>query len=109
MLFEALVANKEALGDTVDPQSLEWEYYCTRKNGLLTNDAWGSVYGFTSEKNVVFVPTQFTHPSLAANGDGTYQVRLAGTELEVTLTKTDKFPSQIVLNEGGHRRAVLPG
>lgn len=100
LLFEALVANKEALGDTVDPQSLEWEYYCTGKNGLLTNDAWGSVYGFMSEKKIVFVPTQFTHPSLAANEDGAYQVRLAGTETEVTLTKTDKFPSQIVLNEG---------
>lgn len=100
LLFEALVANKEALGDTVDPQSLEWEYYCTGKKGLLTNDAWGSVYGFTSESKWGFITTTYNHPSLAANEDGTYQVRLAGTETEVTLTKTDKFPSQIVLNGG---------
>ena len=44
ILGQALVAN----ADEVDLQSLEWEYYCTGKNGLLTNDAWGSVNGFTS-------------------------------------------------------------
>ena len=32
-LGQALVAN----ADEVDLQSLEWEYYCTGKNGLLTN------------------------------------------------------------------------
>ena len=103
LLFEALVANKEELGDTVDPQSLNWEYECEGKgglSGLLTNKAWGSVNGFTSETKKLGITTQYTHPSLAANEDGTYQVRLAGTESEVTLTKTDKFPSQIVLNEG---------
>ena len=78
ILAEALVANAQEL----DAQSLEWEYYCTGKNGLLTNDAWGSVNGFTSEKKVVFVPTTFTHPALADNEDRDYQVRLAGTEEE---------------------------
>lgn len=96
LLFEALVVNKEGL----NPQSLEWEYYCTGKNGLLTNDAWGSINGFTSEKNVVFVPTTFTHPALADNGDGNYQIRLAGTTAEVTLTKAAKLSSSITLNEG---------
>lgn len=95
-LGQALVAN----ADEVDLQSLEWEYYCTGKNGLLTNNAWGSVNGFTSERNVVFVPTTFTHPALADNSDGIYQVRLAGTDTEVTLTKAAKLSSSIVLNEG---------
>lgn len=70
------------------------------KNGLLTNDAWGSINGFTSEKKVVFVTTTFTHPALAANKDGSYQVRLAGTTTEVTLTKAAKLDSSITLNGG---------
>lgn len=98
ILFDALVVNP---GDDVDPQSLEWEYYCTGKNGLLTNDAWGSVNGFTSEKKVVFVPTTFTHPALADSSDGTYQVRIAnGGSNEVTLTKQSKYTSEIELDEG---------
>lgn len=99
-LFEALVSNKDALGEEFDAQSLEWEYYCTGKNGLLTHDAWGSINGFTSERKVVFVPTTFTHPALAANEDDSYQVRLVGTETVVTLTKTAKLSSSITLNEG---------
>ena len=95
ILFDALVVNKEG----VDPQSLKWEYYCTGKNGLLTNDAWGSINGFTSEKKVVFVPTTFTHPALADNSDGSYQVRIAGTDTEVTLSKHAKGSSSIILNE----------
>lgn len=96
ILFNTLVANK----DQVEDESLEWEYYCTGRNGLLTNDAWGSVNGFTSEKKVVFVPTTFTHPALSANEDGNYQVRLAGTTAEVTLHKVAKLSSSITLNEG---------
>ena len=95
ILFDALVVNKEG----VDPQSLEWEYYCTGKNGLLTNDAWGSINGFTSEKKIVFVPTTFTHPALADNSDGSYQVRIAGTDTVVTLSKHAKGSSSIILNE----------
>ena len=95
LLCQALVAN----ADQVDAQSLEWEYYCTGKNGLLTNDAWGSVNGFTSEKKVVFVPTTYTHPALQTNKDGNYQVRLKDSADEVTLTKAAKLSSSIVLNE----------
>lgn len=94
ILSKALIANYDQVG------TQEWEYYCTGKNGLLTNDAWGSIDGFTSKKKVVFVPTPFTHPALANNEDGTYQVRLAGTEAEVTLTKAAKLSSSITLNEG---------
>ena len=97
ILFDALVV--DANGKTA--QELEWEYYCTGKNGLLTNDAWGSINGFTSEKKVVFVTTTFTHPALAANEDGSYQVRLAGDSGEgVWLDKKAKGTSSITLNEG---------
>ena len=98
-LGQALVAN----ADEVDLQSLEWEYYCEGKDtstGWTTNEAWGSVNGFTSEKKGVFVTTTYTHPALADNSDGSYQVRLAGTDAEVTLTKAAKNSSSIVLNEG---------
>lgn len=96
ILFNALV--EDSNGKTA--QELDWEYYCEGKNGLLTNDAWGSINGFTSEKKVVFVTTTFTHPALAANEDGSYQVRLASTTAEVTLTKAAKLSSSITLNEG---------
>ena len=95
ILCEALVSN----ADEVETQSLEWEYYCTGKNGLLTNDAWGSVSGFTSEKKVVFVTTTYTHPALAANSDGEYRVQIEGTETEVTLTKASKQESEITLKD----------
>lgn len=95
ILFDALVADKEG----VDPQSLDWEYYCTGKNGLLTNDAWGSVDGFTSDKKGIFGTTTYTHPALADNDDDTYRIRLAGTDTEVTLTKVEKLSSAITLNE----------
>lgn len=95
ILFKALVVDPS----NVDPQSLEWEYYCTGKSGLLTNDAWGSVNGFTSEKTVVFVTTNYTHPALADNSDDEYQVRIEGTETAVTLTKVAKQESEITLKD----------
>lgn len=97
ILAKALIKNWE----DVDVSSIEFEYYCTGKNGLLTNDAWGPIEGFTSEKKVVFVPTTFTHPALADNSDGDYQVRIAGTEeVVVKLTKKSKQDSEIKVNEG---------
>ena len=86
--------------DNVDTSSIEWEYQCEGENGLLKNTAWGSINGFGSNKKVVFVPTNFTHPSLAANSDGSYQVRIKGTTKEVTVTKAAKLKSVIEVNEG---------
>ncbi len=86
--------------DNVDTSSIEWEYQCEGENGLLKNTAWGSINGFKSNKKVVFVPTNFTHPSLAANSDGSYQVRIKGTTKEVTVTKAAKLKSVIEVNEG---------
>lgn len=90
ILGKALVKN----ADRVDLSSLEWEYYCEGKNGLLKNTAWGSIEGFTSETGK-YIKTKYTHPSLAANTDGKYQVRLKGTTTEVTLTKAQKLASAI--------------
>lgn len=93
ILCEALVVN----ADEVNAQDLEWEYYCTGKNGLLTNDAWGPVEGFKSKSWGI----TYTHPALAANSDGTYKVRIAnGGSNEVTLTKQSKQISGIDLDEG---------
>ena len=96
ILFDALVVNKEG----VDPQSLEWEYECTAKSGLSSNTAWGSINGFTIEKKGLFGNIiKFTHPALADNSDGSYQVRLAGSDAAVTLSKHAKGSSSIILNE----------
>ena len=105
-LFEALVSNKDALGEKFDAQSLEWEYYCEgkdNKTGLIKNSAWGSIDGFDSYTggSAWWEPQiTYTHPALADNDDGSYQVRLAGTTAEVTLTKAAKLSSSITLNEG---------
>lgn len=93
ILGKTLVEN----ADQVDLSSLEWEYYCEGKTGLGVsgNESWGSIGGFTSSKKVFLSTVTFTHPSLAANTDGTYKVRLKGTTTEVTLTKTQKLTSAI--------------
>lgn len=96
ILNKALIKNL----DNVDTSKIEWEYQCEGENGLLKNTAWGSINGFESNKKVVFVPTTFTHPSLAANSDGSYQVRIKGTTKEVTVTKAAKLNSAIEVNEG---------
>lgn len=91
ILGKTLVEN----ADQVDLNSLEWEYECKATSGLSSNTAWGSIEGFTSSKKGIFGTTTYTHPSLAANTDGTYKVRLKGTTTEVTLTKTQKLTSAI--------------
>lgn len=90
ILGKALVKN----ADQVDLSSLEWEYYCEGKSGVLKNTAWGSIEGFTSETGK-YIKTKYTHPSLAANTDRKYQVRLKGTTTEVTLNKVQKLTSAI--------------
>lgn len=91
ILCKALVSNVSE----VDAQSLNWEYYCTGKNGLLTNDDWGSIDSFTTKKSFI----TYTHPRLSENGDGEYRIRLAGTTTEVKLYKVEKLSSSITLKE----------
>lgn len=76
-----------------------FEYECEGKSGLLTNTAWGSIGGFTSEKGK-YIKTTYSHPALAKNDDGNYQVRVAGTTAEVTLKKLEKIESSIELKQG---------
>lgn len=92
ILNKALIKNL----DNVDTSSIEWEYQCEGKSGLLKNNAWGSINGFNSKK----IPFTYTHPSLAANRDGSYQVRIKGTNTEATVTKAAKLNSVIEVNEG---------
>lgn len=80
---------------------LKWEYECEgkdNKTGIFPNTAWGSIGGFTSETGK-YVKTTYNHPALAANKDGDYKVRLAGTTAEVTLTKAEKLSSSITLKQ----------
>lgn len=99
ILNKALIKNL----DNVDTSSIEWEYQCEgkSKSGLSKNPAWGSIDGFTSTKKGVFgSETTYTHPSLAANSDGSYQVRIKGNNNVVTVTKFAKLKSDIEVNEG---------
>ena len=84
--------------DNVDTSSIEWEYQCEgkSKSGLSKNTAWGSINGFNSKKT----PFTYTHPSLAANRDGSYQIRIKGNNTVVTVTKFAKLNSAIEVNEG---------
>jgi len=84
--------------DNVDTSSIEWEYQCEgkSKSGISKNTAWGSIRGFNSKKT----PFTYTHPSLAANSDGEYKVRIKDTSTEVTVTKAAKHTSAIEVNEG---------
>ena len=84
--------------DNVDTSRIEWEYQCEGKNGLFPNTAWGSINGFESKKEHGLIT--YTHPSLASNSDGSYQVRIKGTTNEVTVTKAAKLNSNIEVNEG---------
>ena len=92
ILNKALIKNLA----NVDTSNIEWEYQCEGKSGLLKNPAWGSINGFNSKKT----PFTYTHPSLAANSDGSYQVRIKGTTKEVTVTKAAKLNSAIEVNQG---------
>ena len=99
ILNKALIKNL----DNVDTSSIEWEYQCEgkSKSGLSKNPAWGSIDGFTSTKKGVFgSETTYTHPSLAANSDGSYQVRIKGNNNVVTVTKFAKLKSDIEVNQG---------
>lgn len=80
-----------------------FEYQCHFTNGKLQSakSYWGSVAGGTTKKEGLGNHgVEYTCPALAANKDGDYEVRLAGTTAEVTLTKAKKLSSSITLKEG---------
>lgn len=96
ILNKALISNYDELDDATKA-SLQWEYYCEGKNGLLTNDAWGSINGFTSTKKIGWKEVTYTHAALKDAKAGNYQVRLAGTTTEATLVKVDKYSTKVEL------------
>lgn len=99
ILNKALIKNL----DNVDTSSIEWEYQCEGKSTFASkNTAWGSINGFESTKKTLFgaTTTTYTHPSLAANSDGSYQVRIKGNDTVVTVTKAAKLNSAIEVNQG---------
>lgn len=104
-LTRALVKDFDQLSEDTQAKlldDLKWEYECEGKDnkaGILPNTAWGSIGGFTSETGK-YIKTTYTHPALADNKDGNYQVRVASTTAEVTLTKAEKLSSSIALKEG---------
>lgn len=104
-LFDALVSNKDELGEDFNPLSLNWEYEregWTKKFGITVwgNRMFGPLSEFTKEYKETFKYT-YTYPSLVEAADDTYKIRLAGDNGNgVTLTKVAKGTSSITLNEG---------
>ena len=94
------ILTEALLGEVQD--TVEWEYNCEGKANLLTNEAWGSIEGFTSETKGFFgKPTYYTHPALANNVDSQYKVRVAKTTgPEYTILKKAKLDAPITLAEG---------
>lgn len=96
ILIDALVANKEE----ADTSNIAWEYECEGKSAIGTkNTGFGPIDGFTTTTGK-YIKTTYTHPALADNADGSYQVRIAGTADAVTLKKVAKLSSSITLNDG---------
>ena len=100
ILAKALVGNCDAFTEE-ELLGLEWEYCCEGKTKIGTwgNRSWGSIAGFNTETGKL-IKTTYEHPALADNGNDSYQIRLSGTEQEVTLSKKDKLDASITLNEG---------
>lgn len=96
LISKALISNYDELDDATKA-SLQWEYYCEGKNGLLTNTTWGSINGFTSTKKIAWKEVTYTHAALKDAKAGNYQVRLAGTKTEATLVKVDKYSTKVEL------------
>lgn len=93
--------SEEEQSALLDSQTgLKWEYKCEGKSKSFlgisaTHTDWGSINGFTSVDNRI----NFTHPALKDNKDGSYQVRVADTTAEVTLTMAKKLSSSITLKQ----------
>lgn len=95
-------------------EDLKWEY---KTNGFKNKGTifetkssdlyWDSIAGGRVVKEGKYIKTEYTCPALNDNSDGTYQVRVAGTTQEVTLTKAEKLPSPITLKQGVTKVAMV--
>lgn len=88
------ILTKALLGKDANPDTT-WEYECIGYYKRLKNTAWGSITGFTSTKRLV----TYTHPALANNEDGIYDVRVTGTTNTFTIHKLAKLQSSIALKQ----------
>ena len=91
------ILTKSLLGE--DQDTVEWEYDCEgQSKTLMKNKAWGSIEGFETSKKVGWSTITYTHPSLAKNVDGKYDVRVTGTGEVYTIDKKAKLDAPITLN-----------
>ena len=87
--------------DAIVNKGFEYECHFMKGSAPSVGSYWGSVAGGTTKKEGLgFISVEYTCPALAANKDGDYKVRLAGTTQQVTLTKAVKLSSSITLKQG---------
>lgn len=95
VLAKALIANY----DKCDPNTrdnLDWQYYCESETYLSkTKTEWVSVNGHSYWEKIY----KYEFKSLANNSNGTYDVRLKGTETQVQFTKLEPKQSSITLTD----------
>lgn len=95
VLAKALIANY----DKCDPSTrdnLDWQYYCKSETYLnKTKTEWVSVNGHSYWEKIY----KYEFKSLANNSNGTYDVRLKGTETQVQFTKLEPKQSSIALTD----------
>ncbi len=93
------ILTKQLLGENAE--TVAWEYQCEGTSRIYTkNTAWGSIAGFTSSTKTLGITTTYTHPALAANADGAYQVRVANDPSKAyTINKIAKQQSSITPKE----------
>ena len=100
-LATALISNYDQC-DPATRDNLDWQYYCTGKTKYVgkTKDAWISVNGGEIKEKENYVNYTYIFPSLAANSNGSYKVRLSSnTAVEVTFTKLEPKELTYTLNE----------
>ena len=96
--FDQMTAEEQ---DAIVNKGFEYQCHFMKGSAPSFNSYWGSVAGGTTKKEGLGkLSVEYTCPALAANKDGNYKVRLAGTTAEVTLTKAEKLSSSITLKQG---------
>lgn len=103
LLNKALISNYDQLDDAAKA-ALQWEYlgygYTENLGAKSVDKHWGTINGnakFTEWHGITYT---YYNKALKALGEGSYQVRLAGTTKEATLVKVDKYSTTLVLNQG---------
>lgn len=100
LLNKALISNYDQLDDAAKA-ALQWEYlgygYTENLGAKSVDKHWGTINGnakFTEWHGITYT---YYNKALKALGEGSYQVRLAGTTKEATLVKVDKYSGVVKL------------